>query len=64
MICGLAHRSSMLAELVKDRSLDDALAISADELAQRLGGLPERKMRRSLTCLEALERAIEGCRAR
>lgn len=51
--------SSMLTELIESRSLDEALAITKEDLAQSLGGLPERKVKCSLTSLEALREAIE-----
>ena len=52
--------SSMLTELIEGRSLDEALAITKEGLVQSLGGLPERKVRCSLTGLEALREAIEN----
>ncbi|MFQ6014041.1 MAG: iron-sulfur cluster assembly scaffold protein, partial [Anaerolineae bacterium] len=52
--------SSMLTELVKGKALDDALAISQEQLTEELGGLPERKVLCSLTCIRALEEAIRG----
>jgi len=54
--------SSMLTELIEGRSLDEALAITKEDLVQGLGGLPERKARCSLTGLEALREAIESYR--
>jgi len=56
--------SSMLTELIEGRSLDEALAITKEGLVQSLGGLPERKVRCSLTGLEALREAIENYRRR
>lgn len=53
--------SSMLTELIEGRSLDEALAITKEDL-RVLGGLPERKVRCSLTGLEALHEAIENYR--
>jgi len=53
--------SSMLTELIEGRSLDEALAITREDL-QRLGGLPERKAECSLTGLEALREAVEDYR--
>ncbi|HAL62321.1 MAG TPA: iron-sulfur cluster assembly scaffold protein [Chloroflexi bacterium] len=54
--------SSMLTELIEGRSLDEALAITKEDLVQSLGGLPERKARCSLTGPEALREAIEDYR--
>lgn len=53
--------SSMLTELIEGRSLDEALAITKEDL-QSQGGLPERKARCSLTVLDALREAIESYR--
>jgi len=53
--------SSMLTELIEGRSLDEALAITKEDL-RVLGGLPERKAQCSLTGLEALRQAIEDYR--
>lgn len=52
--------ASLLTEMIKGLTLQEALAITKEELAQRLGGLPERKVECSLTSLEALRQAIEG----
>lgn len=51
--------TSMLTEMVKKKTLDEALAISREELVDRLGGLPERKKQCSLTCIDALREAFE-----
>ena len=53
--------SSALTELVQGKELEGALAITKDDLATELGGLPERKQACSLTCLEALRLAVEQC---
>jgi nitrogen fixation NifU-like protein len=50
--------TSMLTEMIKDRKTGAALAITKQELADALGGLPEHKMRCSLTCLDALHEAL------
>lgn len=50
--------TSMLTELVKDKTLEEAGAISKEELTETLGGLPENKIRCSLTCIDALKQAI------
>jgi nitrogen fixation NifU-like protein len=53
--------SSALTELVQGKGLEEALAITKDDLAAALGGLSERKQVCSLTCLGALRLAVERC---
>ena len=58
--CGAAiATSSMVTELVKGKSIDEALAISNRAVAEALGGLPPIKMHCSVLAEEALKSAID-----
>jgi nitrogen fixation NifU-like protein len=57
--CGAAiATSSMVTELVKGKSLDDALQVSNKTVAEALDGLPPVKMHCSVLAEEALHSAI------
>jgi nitrogen fixation NifU-like protein len=63
--CGAAiATSSMVTELVKGKTLEEAEKISRDTVAQALGGLPPVKMHCSNLAADALHRAIEDYRKR
>jgi len=58
--CGAAiATSSMVTELVKGKSVDEALKISNRAVAEALGGLPSIKMHCSVLAEEALKSAID-----
>ncbi|MDI6814634.1 MAG: Fe-S cluster assembly scaffold protein NifU [Dehalococcoidales bacterium] len=58
--CGAAiATSSMVTELVKGKSIDEALKISNRAVAEALDGLPPNKMHCSVLAEEALKSAIE-----
>ena len=54
--------TSVLSELAKDKTLDAALKITADQIADFLGGLPKHKFHCSVLGHEALEKAIKNYR--
>ena len=58
--CGAAiATSSMVTELVKGKTVDEALKISNRAVAEALGGLPPIKLHCSLLAEEALKSAIK-----
>ncbi len=58
--CGAAiATSSMVTEIVKGNSINEARAISNQAVAEALGGLPAVKMHCSVLAEEALKSAIE-----
>ena len=58
--CGAAIAvSSMVSEMAKGKSVEEALKISRDDVAEKLGGLPKNKMHCSNLGAEALGKAIE-----
>lgn len=63
--CGAAIAvSSMITEMVKGKTLDEALTISKEAVAQELGGLPPQKMHCSNLGADALKKAIDDYRSR
>lgn len=63
--CGAAIAvSSMITEMIKGKTLDEALSISKETVAQELGGLPPQKMHCSNLGADALRKAIEDYRSK
>ena len=56
--------SSMVTEMVKGKSIDEALDISNAAVAEALGGLPPVKMHCSNLAADALHEAIKDYRAK
>jgi len=63
--CGAAIAvSSMVSEMAKGKTLDEALQISRGDVAEQLGGLPENKMHCSNLGADALHIAIEDYKSK
>ncbi|MDD5528254.1 MAG: iron-sulfur cluster assembly scaffold protein [Patescibacteria group bacterium] len=52
--------SSDLTEMVKGKTLDEALKITKDDVVKDLGGLPEVKVHCSMLGVDALQQAIKN----
>ena len=58
--CGAAiATSSMATELIKGKTVDEALKLTNDVVAEALGGLPKIKMHCSVLAEEAVRKAID-----
>jgi nitrogen fixation NifU-like protein len=63
--CGAAIAvSSMVAEMAKGKTLDEAMRLTNEQVAEALGGLPPNKMHCSNLGADALHKAIENYRAK
>lgn len=63
--CGAAIAvSSMVTEMVKGKTIEEALSISKEMVANALGGLPAQKMHCSNLGADALKKAIEDYKAK
>lgn len=63
--CGAAIAvSSMITEMVKGKTLDEAMSMSKEAVANELGGLPPQKMHCSNLGADALKKAIEDYRSK
>jgi len=61
--CGAAIAvSSMVSEMAKGKTLDEAMAITNEKVAEELGGLPKNKMHCSNLGADALHEAIANYR--
>ena len=54
--------TSYLSEMLKDKTIDEAMDISKEALTESLGGLPGHKIKCSLTCIDALHQAVKKWR--
>ncbi len=63
--CGAAiATSSIITEMIKGKTLDDAIKVSNEDVAEELGGLPKPKLHCSNLAADALHKAIEDYRKR
>lgn len=56
--------SSVLTEMVKGKTLDEALKVTRDDVANELGGLPAIKLHCSNLAADALREAIKDYRSK
>ena len=63
--CGAAiATSSMVTEMVMGKTIGEALAVTREDVAEALGGLPPNKMHCSNLAADAVHKAIEDYRRR
>jgi len=56
--------SSIMTELVKGKTIDEALKLSNKDVVEELGGLPDVKVHCSLLAEEGIKKAIEDYRGK
>lgn len=54
--------TSIFTEMVKGKKIEEALKITAKDIAEELGGLPNRKFHCSILAHEAFKKAVENYR--
>jgi nitrogen fixation NifU-like protein len=54
--------SSIITDMIKGKTIDEALKVSKEDIAKEIGGLPPIKMHCSVLATEALKKAVEEYR--